>query len=385
MDYEFPVIENISQVLPHIEGFPQINVLVKDGGYTVIDYAVDDPTIFSRNTEGWVIRRECRGIMFDTATGKIIRRPYNKFHNVNQTEETMASNIASMYEQMDTKILMKEDGSMVSPFMVGDKLFWGTRRGETEQVSLMKNDINVRKYENTVRKICNLGITLCFEYVSPSNVIILKYQEPKLILTGARDNITGKYIDIYTEELFKEFDKVVEYSVNKNDYSILELIKKMQYETGIEGVVIVFGNGHRVKLKCEEYVILHKSKSMVSIRREVWTYILEKKLDDLIPFLEEAEREKVWKIEEELWYMIGLYDSYVVQICEKMKTKYKTKKDFALSGELKGTEEKPFVFSYYDGKDIYSLVVEKFLSNCVQEKRIDEWIEYLKTLFEVTK
>jgi len=82
VNYDFPIINNISDVLPAIEGRDEFTVAVKEG-YTVINY-----NVMMSDTFDCPNRRECRGIIFDTASGDIIRRPFQKFFNVNEREET---------------------------------------------------------------------------------------------------------------------------------------------------------------------------------------------------------------------------------------------------------------------------------------------------------
>jgi len=123
MNYEFPHITNISDVLPAIEGRDEFVVAVKEG-YTVINYNVMMADTFDCN-----IRRECRGIIFDTVTGEIIRRPFHKFFNVNEREETQdhVFDLCRSYT-----ILEKLDGSMIAPFIVNGEMIWGTKMGATE-------------------------------------------------------------------------------------------------------------------------------------------------------------------------------------------------------------------------------------------------------------
>ncbi len=89
----FPEIKNINDVLPYIEEEESFKIIKKDG-YTVIDYVIEAPNTFPPLSEGIgaAIRRECRGICFDES-GKIVRRGLQKFHNLNQTDETQVSNI----------------------------------------------------------------------------------------------------------------------------------------------------------------------------------------------------------------------------------------------------------------------------------------------------
>ena len=94
MNYEFPHIESIDDVLPHIKGRDEFRVTDK-GDYTVINYMVNLEETFKWNEDdalGCAIRRECRGLAFDTE-GEIISRPYHKFFNVNEKEETKIDKI----------------------------------------------------------------------------------------------------------------------------------------------------------------------------------------------------------------------------------------------------------------------------------------------------
>ncbi len=77
----YPTIHHIDDVLPHIAGRSEFVVAERDG-YTAIDYnfaladTFDDP-----------MRLECRGIKFD-ADGKILARPFQKFFNIGEREDT---------------------------------------------------------------------------------------------------------------------------------------------------------------------------------------------------------------------------------------------------------------------------------------------------------
>ena len=96
--YKFPHITNISNVLPAIDGRDEF-VVADKGSYTVINYNVMMADTFPPVIQELLdagheqddyarIRRECRGIIFDSNTGDIIRRPFHKFFNVNEREET---------------------------------------------------------------------------------------------------------------------------------------------------------------------------------------------------------------------------------------------------------------------------------------------------------
>ena len=85
LHYPFPTIMTIEDVLPHIDNY--FRVVKKNDGYTYINYSMMTPAVFPP-VEGTdeerlkaSIRRECRGITFDTKTGQIVSRPFHKFFN----------------------------------------------------------------------------------------------------------------------------------------------------------------------------------------------------------------------------------------------------------------------------------------------------------------
>ena len=106
MNYDFPIITRIEDVLPHIEGFDEIIVAEREG-YKVINYMVSTPRLWERS-HGWEVRRECRGLIFDDE-GRLISRPFHKFFNLGEKEETLPNNVdvTELHHILD-----KMDGSM---------------------------------------------------------------------------------------------------------------------------------------------------------------------------------------------------------------------------------------------------------------------------------
>jgi tRNA splicing ligase len=124
MNYDFPQINNINDVLPHISGKDEFRVMEKDW-YTVVNYAVAFGETFQWNENdpvGSAIRRECRGLIFDGETGNLISRPYHKFFNVGEKDETQLHKINLnephvVLEKLDgccdeDTILITQDGEM---------------------------------------------------------------------------------------------------------------------------------------------------------------------------------------------------------------------------------------------------------------------------------
>ena len=205
MDYKFPHINTIDDVLPAIAGREEFIVADK-GAYTVINYHVVMPDSFPplkvsggsakmraerqlHNT----LRRECRGIKF-YPDGRIAARPLHKFFGVGEREETLPSKIDfSTPHSIEHKL----DGSMIHPILIEDQVRWCTKMGITD-VSLQVEQYvsNHLRYEAFARWCEAKGITPIFEWCSRNQRIVIDYPEDSLILISARHKITGEYYAI---------------------------------------------------------------------------------------------------------------------------------------------------------------------------------------------
>lgn len=197
MNYTFPIIRVLDDVLPHIEGRTEFIVAEREFG-TVLNYVVSMADTF--NMEGpddltGAMRRECRGIIFGT-DGKIMSRPFHKFFNIGEKDETQPHVLDF---SADHTLMTKLDGSMLRPILVDDKLRWGTKMGFSEVAEFAEEYIAKNPKYNDFGWFCvEQGWTPIFEYVGPHNKVVLTYDEG-LTLLAVRDNITGGYLNIHGE------------------------------------------------------------------------------------------------------------------------------------------------------------------------------------------
>lgn len=211
MNYEFPFIRNISDVLPAIAGRDEFIVAEKEG-YTVINYSVMMADTFGhadiatklikgakpvfRYESDALIRRECRGIIFDSKTGDIIRRPLFKFFNINERDETQLHNLDFSKEHwIDTKL----DGSMIAVFMHEGELVYGTKMVAPDFHELVKKFVDASDvdYEGFCRKVIADGYTPIFEFMHPQKRIVIDYgKEPALTLLAVRHMVSGEFVSL---------------------------------------------------------------------------------------------------------------------------------------------------------------------------------------------
>ena len=289
MNYEFPTITNISDVLPVIEGRDEFVVAVKEG-YTVINY-----NVMMADTFDCIIRRECRGIIFDTATGDILRRPFHKFFNVNEREETQ-DHVVDL--SRPHAILEKLDGSMIAPFYVNGKMIWGTKMGATDVAKPVEEFVEAHpNYRQFAEYAIERGYTPIFEWCSRKQRIVLDYKEDQLILTAMRDMATGRYVagsflvisaENYNIPVVRQFEPQTDMK------AFLEYVRDLE---DLEGFVVRFDDGHMLKLKCHWYLQIHKAKEAILQDRNIVELILDEKLDDVKAHLPEEDRFELGRFE----------------------------------------------------------------------------------------
>ena len=323
MNYEFPYIQNITDVLPAIEGRDEFVVAVKEG-YTVINYnvmmadtfpPVIIPTseydqangVYEMRDYYAALRRECRGIIFDTESGEILRRPYHKFFNVNEREETQ-DNVVDL--SRPHAILEKLDGSMIAPFIVNDRLIWGTKMGATEVAEPVEDFVLLHEnYSQFARFLIRRGYTPIFEWCSRKQRIVLDYKEDQLILTAIRDLTTGRYMswDLVTNTADLYFIPVVgkwETGVDMDNKTMSSFVNYVRDLEDVEGFVVRFSDGHMIKLKCDWYVQIHKAKEKILQDRNIVELILDDKLDDVKAHLPQEDRDRLTVFEDDFCFVI---------------------------------------------------------------------------------
>jgi RNA ligase len=292
MNYEFPIIRNISDVLPAIDGRSEF-VIADKGSYTVINYNVMMSDTFDCN-----IRRECRGIIFDTATGAIIRRPFHKFFNVNEREETQDHAIDLSRPHA---ILEKLDGSMIAPFIVNGQMIWGTKMGATDVAKPVEEFIARNpEYITFADEAIDSGWTPIFEWCSRKQRIVLDYFDDQLVLTGLRNMNTGVYALHGNLEAIGQAYAIPVVRAFEPQSDMMEFIEHVRYLEDLEGFVVRFSDGHMVKLKCQWYVQIHKAKEAILQDRNIVELILDERLDDVKAHLPQEDRDRLALFEYEI-------------------------------------------------------------------------------------
>jgi T4 RnlA family RNA ligase len=316
LHYEFPTIRNLSDVMPAIDGCPEFIVVQKDSGITLVRYVLvgkntfpsvsldddisDDVRAYYENLAA--LRRECRGLVFNTETGELIARRFHKFFNLGEREDTQTIDLSRPHV-----ILEKLDGSMVTPIeMPEGGIRWGTKMGITTTSMPAENFVASRQnYIDFAQLMLDRDRTPIFEWCSNQQRIVIDHPEDRLVLLAVRENESGRYLsrdvltgwsEAYGIPLVNAFDGVFAYD------SVLEVVRA---GVGTEGVVIQFDDGHMVKVKSDWYVSLHRAKARIETREsDVLKLVLEEKLDDILPLLSDDDKARVRKFTDHVHHDI---------------------------------------------------------------------------------
>jgi RNA ligase len=376
MHYRFPEIRHISDVLPHIEGREEFVVAEREG-YTVINYVVamaDTFDMTGADDLGGAIRRECRGLIFDR-DGNIMSRPFHKFFNINEREETQAHRL-DLSVLFDHVIMEKMDGSMIRPILVDGHLRLATKMGVTEvamqaETWLAAQDPMLKKW---MAIMMAQGITPIFEWVSPFNQIVLAYETADLVLLALRNNITGEYLDVGDPKDDKLWTVVPQYGSvegNLGDY-----IARQRGAEGREGDIIRFADGHMVKVKNDWYVRIHKTVDRIVFDRNIVALILNEEVDDVLPMLPQVQADRVRVFErrfaERLHAVVENYERYWNTVVASGLDRKRYAQEWMPT--IKGND--PFatnyVFGRFAGRDGRQMILDHIEKSITTNVRWDE-------------
>lgn len=380
MKYQFPIIENIEQVRKAIEGCSEF-VEYNRGTHIVFNYhvAFEDSFPPVKTSGGSAkmreqaeydksVRRECRGLIF-SPEGKIISRRLHKFFNMNERQETDEKNIDWSQPHF---LLEKLDGSMITPLDLPSGLEWGTKMGVTDIGYQCKQYVKKNtQYIDFARFWIKDGYTPIFEYMSPSNRVVIEHHTDKLTLLAIRHNLSGGYVPY--EQLVKTCLFYNIPIVSPVSMSLLDI--RTQEDT--EGVVVRFNDGHMVKVKTDWYVRIHKAKDNLLFEKNVIKLILEEKLDDILPWLPEADKNRMVNYQKELLENISA-ETFLIHCRLANFEKTLNKKDYALRyADSDNNLTRTAIFSCWGtDKSIREFIIQYILKHTVSQSSVDT-IRYL--------
>jgi RNA ligase len=243
MDYKFPAIFNIAQILREL----------KDIKYNIVNE--DYFCVINCESTNSPILREIRGLVFGL-DGKIIARPYHHAFCIDENEETKLTKLRKVKFKELHVVLEKLDGTTIypAPTPYGYRLI-----GKTGICNASMNAeifVASRREYNEFIKIClSRKLTPIFEWCSPKNKIVIDYPEDNLILTGLRNIKTGVYCQYnYLRSLAINLHVPFASKEQLKFSDLNEFIDIVSSNEEKEGVVVKFDSGHMLYVKSNNYL-----------------------------------------------------------------------------------------------------------------------------------
>ena len=384
--YDFPTIRHIDDVLPHIAGRDEFKVMRKDW-YTVVNYMVAFSETFDwdeGNIAGSVMRRECRGLIFDSASGELLSRPYHKFFNVGERPELAMDEVDMSANHV---ILEKLDGSMIRPILVANststEFRLGTKAGITDVA--MNAEVWVAKnpsYVEFIRMALIHNLTPIFEWCSRKNRIVVDYPEDRLVLTAVRHNEKGFYLPHRALSNFaRDYQLDLVKVINSDSGDIQTLVDTIRAWESDEGVVVRFDaprphggrdQGHMMKIKADAYVVLHRSKDAISNEKNIIAVVINDQIDDLLPILTESDAKRLREFQRAFWMSVEDVASEMVDVYLDGGVGIEEQREFAQSFVHSQPKHlHPFMYGLRKGKGMREMLVDSISKSISSQGKVD--------------
>lgn len=270
------------------------------------------------------IFRHCRSIVIDIDKEEIVTCGFDKFFNLNEIEENKIENvIEEMNNARSVEYTDKMDGSMqVARFYNGEIFMNGSMALDEEHSWRLAEGKSFLTDNHKFMIEDNKNLSFIFEYISIKDAHVVNYtkEQEGLYLIGIKGMATG--VELTYDEV-RQYAQQYNVAMTKiEDISLEEVLDRMIkiQANEKEGWVICIeakdGNTRKVKVKCDDYVDLHRLLDKVSSINVIIRAVADNTFDDLISKI--ADRHAV-RIKE----LAGVLYKYIATTNKKINDYYR--------------------------------------------------------------
>ena len=284
------------------------------------------------------VTRMCRGLIWNTETGEVLARPFQKIHNWDEAEAPRITWEAPLFHWSN-----KEDGSLGIVYVRPDGALAVATRGSFASEQAWHATSKLAEFTDVnqafLRSMIEEGYTPLYEIVYPENRIVLDYGDvDRLFPLGFIHIATGAYVPAQGSNKVRRFEDVIQDLSRPNS----------------EGWVVWLDPYKAVKIKQADYVELHRVVTGLN-RKSIWRAIVEDRFTELVEAVPDELYAYVTGVRDELsedvdniYKNVVWYESLAASTAED-----KSQKAFAI--EVKSivpVRLQGLVFSLHAGKDI---------------------------------
>lgn len=297
-----------------------INETKSENGLSLFAYTQE--CVYSKSWNEFTLM--ARGLILNPADKRIVATPFPKFFNLGEREESIPDLPFETFEKLD--------GSLIILFCHDGKWRCATRGSfSSEQAKWSQEWI-----EQFDLSSLDFSVTYLLEAIYPENRIVVSYNFSGLVLLAGyhEDGYQLSYLELqwFSEDLGWRIAQRHAYS------SVSDLLATTKSLPATEeGFVIQFVNGHRLKIKGEEYCRIHRMVSRVTplaiweameandnldafrqqLPEEFWDdfdsirYLLSNQISSLMSRLVDQAMELVEKSDKEVGLMLDSFEPEV--------------------------------------------------------------------------
>lgn len=199
-----------------------------------------------------------------TSGNNVVSIGFPKFFNYGEIPEN-----DHLITPLNSYALDKLDGSLIIRSVINGKVHWRSKGTHLLSTSFKLDELNnlINSYPNLNDPNYYPNYSLLFEYISPNNRIVLRYNWPKLVLLNAISHKDLRFMNRH------QVDEIaIECSLSRPQFRLFSSLQNFIQETredksNIEGYVIVSEtiNGTLLtKVKTKSYVSKHSTISKVN-------------------------------------------------------------------------------------------------------------------------
>ena len=246
---------------------------------------------------------ECRSLILALDTLEVVSRKFDRFFNLGEAPE--------FHQDFDfdrAVVLEKADGSLIGVYFnphtsrweistrgmakaEGEHMFGGTFR---EKVLAAFGFTREEDFQTVMTENYHNGYTYVFEFCSPENRIVTKYESAHMVLTSIRENATGKEAPFYfLEEFAQHFQRhrLQVRAPRKFDLESDDFVAEANKLDGLQEGFVIWceKTGRRVKVKAHTYMVAHKLRGndAVPTRKNLLALVLEGEVDEFLVYFPE--------------------------------------------------------------------------------------------------
>lgn len=384
-----------------------MDLVERDESFFFKDFNLEDKVyrIFNYNLASWTSFQQagamdCRGAMFEVSdmTNPVLASlPPQKFFNYE--EGGVDHSICKLGDKM-----IKMDGSLISTYLHKGQMFLKSKGSlfssqANDAMSLLDKN---QEFKTELEKLVNQGYTVNLEYTSPTNRIVIAYQEDGLTILSARNHETGE--NLFATKLKDKLvtdghsqtmlDKMVSYEdLRGQEIQQIKFVEQIREEKEGEGYVMEFirenGNSYLGKVKNLKYIALHHTKDSVNSPKRLFEAIINEASDDLRTMF--GDDPFVLKTIEDMEKHVQPIFNHIINTVNEFVEAHKdlVRKDFAIKTKQEQPELMGLIMNQYLITNIRSGNIPHPMKDGVpaelQENDYKEFaIKHRKDVFKIT-